>query len=539
MNNNIILAYAILRYLQFKGTTDFVIAPGSRSSPFVFALQLLKNVNIHTHFDERALPFIALGITKASNNKVTVITTSGSAVGNLLPGIMEAYHSDIPLTIITADRPYEMHNIGCNQTCNQENIFSSYALFQQIRTLDSNFTLEKCISLINQFYVKAIQQNTPIHFNVEIREPLYDNQNLDSYHLNKINNLLENQISLSTHKITAYKDCLDYICNLLRDPSTLLLVGDLSLQQTKTIQKIINQTNVRYLADIQSGLRTKENYSCMHKRSQSIDDLKEFLNSFANIIIINGRFISTKLLEALKEYNNNLTFISENDKNYNCLSLISRRFQISFDEIYSNLHQNPSLQLNTNSNSKTLLFKELDNDNNLNEISAVRYLNLAPEKNLFIGNSLVCRIADTVLFNTNHNIFTNRGVSGIDGLIATSCGIALQNSTISVIGDTTALYDLSSIALMKDKPLKLVIFNNNGGNIFYKFDIQQDNVLSKYFVNDNNVNFSHISKMFNIKYYNPKTLNEYVEIIKTKITEPIIVEVNFPQAEGINLLSKI
>ena len=136
--NNIILAYAILKYLQLNGTTDFLIAPGSRSSPFVFALHLLKDVNIHTHFDERALPFIALGIAKASNKKVAVITTSGSAVGNLLPGIMEAHSSDIPLTIITADRPYEMHNIGCNQTCNQENIFSSYALFLQIRTLDSN-----------------------------------------------------------------------------------------------------------------------------------------------------------------------------------------------------------------------------------------------------------------------------------------------------------------------------------------------------------------------------------------------------------------
>lgn len=536
--NNIILAYAILKYLQLNGTADFLIAPGSRSSPFVFALHLLKDVNIHTHFDERALPFIALGIAKASNKKVAVITTSGSAVGNLLPGIMEAHSSDIPLTIITADRPYEMHNIGCNQTCNQENIFSTYALFLQIRTIDSNFTLEKCISLINQFYVKAIQKNTPIHFNVEMREPLYDNQELDTYYLNKIDYLLKNQFYLDSHNFIAFKDCLKFICNLLYAPSTLLLIGNLSLQQTKTIQKIINKTHINYLADIQSGLRTKENYSCLCNYSKSIDNLKEYLNSFTNIIIINGRFISTKLLEALKGYKNNLTFISENDRNYNCLSLPARKFQISFDEIYSNLHQNPSIQMNT-CNTNTLASKELDNDDYLNEISAVRYLNLAPEKNLFIGNSLVCRIADAVLFNTNHNIFTNRGVSGIDGLIATSCGIALQDSTISVIGDTTALYDLSSIALMKNKLLKLVIFNNNGGNIFYKFDIKQDKVMSKYFVNDNNVNFSHISKMFDIKYHNPKTLNEYLELIKTKITEPIIIEVNFPQAEGINLLSKI
>ena len=115
------------------------------------------------------------------------------------------------------------------------------------------------------------------------------------------------------------------------------------------------------------------------------------------------------------------------------------------------------------------------------------------------GNSLVARYADIVL-DTHKNIYTNRGISGIDGLIATAAGIAFtKGPTLALIGDTSALYDISSLTILKKVPLRLVIFNNNGGRIFEKFPIEDPKIKNEFFINAPDVDFVAIAKSLGLK----------------------------------------
>ena len=128
MHANIAVFWAehVIKILNHHGVHHFCLAPGARSTPLVMALSHNKHVKVTTHFDERALGFFALGVAKATESPVAIITTSGSAVANLLPSAVEATHAHVPLIFLTADRPQELQNCGANQAINQEAIFGTF-----------------------------------------------------------------------------------------------------------------------------------------------------------------------------------------------------------------------------------------------------------------------------------------------------------------------------------------------------------------------------------------------------------------------------
>jgi 2-succinyl-5-enolpyruvyl-6-hydroxy-3-cyclohexene-1-carboxylate synthase len=108
------------------------LSPGSRSQSLAIAAQQLHNVDrltLRVRIDERSMGFTALGAARATGMPVAIITTSGTAVANLLPAILEAHHSGVPLIVITADRPKELRGVGANQTTNQVGIFGEAVRF--------------------------------------------------------------------------------------------------------------------------------------------------------------------------------------------------------------------------------------------------------------------------------------------------------------------------------------------------------------------------------------------------------------------------
>src|SRR3990167_8503492 len=112
--------------LVFNKITHFFSAPGSRSAPLIVNAANHPLLTLHTYFDERGLGFFALGTAKGARAPVCLITTSGSAPANLLPAVIEAYYSEVPLFIITCDRPEPLHEIGSNQTIEQKDIFKPF-----------------------------------------------------------------------------------------------------------------------------------------------------------------------------------------------------------------------------------------------------------------------------------------------------------------------------------------------------------------------------------------------------------------------------
>jgi len=172
MNTSTTLARTIARQLVEAGITDVVISPGSRNAPLTMAFfEAAKRnlITLHTRIDERTAAFFALGITKATGQPVPIVCTSGTAVANYHPAVLEASHSNLPLLVITADRPAELRRTGANQTTEQARIFGkAVRYFADIS--GAAYPLELPLNSL---------KNGPVHLNVQFAEPLNDDGDSD------------------------------------------------------------------------------------------------------------------------------------------------------------------------------------------------------------------------------------------------------------------------------------------------------------------------------------------------------------------------
>jgi 2-succinyl-5-enolpyruvyl-6-hydroxy-3-cyclohexene-1-carboxylate synthase len=166
---------ALIGRLSELGAETFCFSPGARSSPLVAALGSVRSVG---HYDERGTAFFALGAARASGKPAIVITTSGSAVANLLPAVVEAHHAHVPMILMTADRPRELRDRGSNQTITQPGIFTGSILWETEMPCpgdqaDFREALERC----TEAWARATGiPPGPVHLNVPFREPLLDQE---------------------------------------------------------------------------------------------------------------------------------------------------------------------------------------------------------------------------------------------------------------------------------------------------------------------------------------------------------------------------
>ena len=160
------LARTVVTALRGAGVREVVIAPGSRNAPLSFALYdaaTVGGLRLHTRIDERTAGFLALGLAKVGNRPAAVSCTSGTAVANLLPAVVEAAHAGVPLVVVTADRPARLRGSGANQTTDQVGIFGSFAPTLDVAAADLDATLA---------FVRSHGGDRPVHLNVQLDEPL-------------------------------------------------------------------------------------------------------------------------------------------------------------------------------------------------------------------------------------------------------------------------------------------------------------------------------------------------------------------------------
>ena len=173
-NINLLWANLLVEELIRHGIKDFCIAPGSRSTPLTLAVASHPKATSHVHFDERGLGFLGLGLSQASLKPVVIITTSGTAVANLYPAMIEAKQSNIPLIILSADRPPELIGCSANQAIDQYKIFADYPVFfSQIPSPTTSIKSNFLLTTLNQGLFQQKMTNGPIHFNLSFAEPFY------------------------------------------------------------------------------------------------------------------------------------------------------------------------------------------------------------------------------------------------------------------------------------------------------------------------------------------------------------------------------
>lgn len=512
-------ARVILNAVTRYGVKHFCIAPGSRSTPLTLeALQLQKQgiAECHSHFDERGLGFFALGMSKATQAPVAVIVTSGTAVANLLPAIIEASITHHKLIILTADRPPELIDCGANQAIVQQGIFANYPvasvnLPKPSRVFSSNWL----VATVEQACNQQAQKGGVVHLNVPFAEPLYNASEEgigNDVWLSPITRWLNQPQAKWIDQQATQKDVLmhenwDY----WRTKRGVVVVGKLPLEQGMGLAKWAETLGWCLISDVQSGIEAALPYADIWLSNKTVE--QRLLQ--ADIVIQFGsQIVSKRVNQFLESFKGEFWLVDESQDYLNPFAQAQTRFVAKahhFTRVHPPLRQKPWLLEPLALSNFCEGFIEQQIGGNLNEAGLAHHIErvLPPNSNLFLGNSLFVRLVDALCkLPEGQAVYTNRGASGIDGLIATVAGIAKGNGlpTVAVVGDVSALHDLNSIALLRQisQPTILFVINNNGGAIFDMLPVEPY-AKDKFYRLTHNLEFSQIATMFGLEYLRPYT----------------------------------
>lgn len=537
----------ILKTLINYGVQHICIAPGSRSTPLTLEAARLQDANLatcHTHFDERGLGFFALGLSKAQKKPVAIIVTSGTAVANLYPAIVEAYQTQTNLIVLSADRPLELIECGANQAIPQEGMFAHYPIAKiNLPKPSQDYPANWLVSTVEQACYQ--QKLTPgvIHINVPFAEPLYqaDIEQIDTHNwLNPIKHWLSTNKSWTNHPENQTEVLIHEKWDLWRTKRGVIVVGRLPLEQTMGIASWANTMGWILLTDIQSGVEPTLPYADIWLANQTV--FNQLLQ--ADIVIqLGSGIISKRINQFLTAFQGEYWLVDSSQRRLDPYHHQQTRFHAKVHHwlrAHPPLRQKPWLLEPLALSQFCTGFIEQQVGSNLNEASLAHHIErLLPNNGvLFLGNSLFVRLVDALCkLPNNYPIYTNRGASGIDGLFATAAGIAIASESplVAIVGDTSALYDLNSLALFRKVKLPTIIFviNNNGGAIFDMLPVENE-LKDQYYRLPHNLDFSQIAAMFELNYARPYTWADLTSTLKNAYLRKsaTIIEIKVNSTEG-------
>ncbi|NAM94525.1 2-succinyl-5-enolpyruvyl-6-hydroxy-3-cyclohexene-1-carboxylic-acid synthase [Staphylococcus hominis] len=459
--------YTFASELYAYGVREVVISPGSRSTPLAIAFEAHLNIKTWIHPDERSAAFFALGLIKGSERPVAILCTSGTAAANYTPAIAESQISRIPLIVLTSDRPHELRSVGAPQAINQVNMFANYINFQfDMPVADGSQEMLNTINYQMQIASQYLYgpHRGPIHFNLPFREPLTPD-------LEMTENLK------SEHKILPhYQKNIDIqdIKNVLKDKKGLIIVGDMQHQAVDQILTYATIHDLPILADPLSQLR-KFN----HPNVITTYDLlyRSHLNIDADFIIRVGKpVISKKLNQWLTRTNAFQILVQNNDKIDVFPTPPHISYEISANDFFRSLVNEPTVNRkdwierwqSIEAQSRKAITQHMSQATDESAFVSTLIQKLTKDDALFVSNSMPIRDVDNLLFDSEVEVYANRGANGIDGVISTALGMAVHKRVTLLIGDLAFYHDMNGLLMAKlnDIHINIVILNNDGGGIF-------------------------------------------------------------------------
>ena len=459
--------YTFASELYAYGVREVVISPGSRSTPLAIAFEAHPNIKTWIHPDERSAAFFALGLIKGSERPVAILCTSGTAAANYTPAIAESQISRIPLIVLTSDRPHELRSVGAPQAINQVNMFANYINFQfDMPVADGSQEMLNTINYQMQIASQYLYgpHRGPIHFNLPFREPLTPD-------LEMTENLK------SEHKILPhYQKNIDIqdIKNILKDKKGLIIVGDMQHQAVDQILTYATIHDLPILADPLSQLR-KYN----HPNVITTYDLlyRSHLNIDADFIIRVGKpVISKKLNQWLTRTNAFQILVQNNDKIDVFPTPPHISYEISANDFFRSLVNEPTVNRkdwierwqSIEAQSRKAITQHMSQATDESAFVSTLIQKLTKDDALFVSNSMPIRDVDNLLFDSEVEVYANRGANGIDGVISTALGMAVHKRVTLLIGDLAFYHDMNGLLMAKlnDIHINVVILNNDGGGIF-------------------------------------------------------------------------
>ncbi|MES2544343.1 MAG: 2-succinyl-5-enolpyruvyl-6-hydroxy-3-cyclohexene-1-carboxylic-acid synthase [Bacteroidota bacterium] len=530
------LAQSIIQICLAKGITNIVISPGSRSAPLTIGFASNPEFKCYSIADERCAAFFALGIAQQIKKPVVVVCTSGSALLNYYPAFAEAFYSQIPLIVISADRPQDKIDIGDGQTIRQENVFANHSLYNA--NLNETASAENDIE-INEAINTAFAKKGPVHINAPFEEPLYQMVTSASREP-LIQALAKENKHFSLNGIESYTEIWNTAAK------KLILVG---VNEPNAIDDVI----LASFAKDPSVVVMTETTSNLHHPSfiNNIDTIitpfvqSDFENLKPDLLVTFGGMVVSKRIKAfLREYKPKHHWHIDSLRAYDTFSSLTKHFVVHPNDFFKQFLPY-TIQINSNYKSdfqKITALRKLKHEEYLSKIPFSDFKvfekiipSLPKKSQLQISNSSAIRYAQLIDIDPSIEVFCNRGTSGIDGSTSTAIGAALASNkqTVLITGDISFLYD--SNALWNEyipKNFKIILINNGGGGIFRILPGHQETpVFNKYFETCHSVTAEQLAKMYGFEYLtasDERGLVNNLEMFYSQNEKPIILEVFTP-----------
>ncbi len=539
MTTNLTVSDWIIEKLIQLGVTQFVISPGSRSTPITVAAARNERAITQVHFDERGAAYFALGYGKATRVPAVLICTSGTAVANYFPAVVEASMDNIPLIVLSADRPPELIGVGANQAIFQENIYGDYPrYFKNMSPPDEHTKPDLILDNIEELYNAAIGKRPgPVHLNCQFREPLLPDNSagLDSdrvvpkttsTHGNAVPkfSISDDQFTELSTKFKAYS-------------KGIIVVGrSVKPQDSRSILTFAESLNWPILPDIQSGLRLIKHPNIINyfdllllqkQTSLKPDLVLHFGSAFTSKRLLGFLndpaifYISIKATPETIDPNHQVNMCIQADIGPFCHQLSELNSTPANDWLQNWQH--------SNANTARIIQEHFKQETQISE-PAISYeiSRLIPaDHTLMLANSMAIREMEmfAAIGHFNGVITANRGSSGIDGLFATAAGYqyGTQQALTLLIGDLAALHDMNSLALLSNinQTVIIILINNGGGGIFNFLPVREEtDVFEPFFGTPHGFTFKKVSEMFGIAYKSPKTLGKFKQAYVDATREP-------------------
>jgi len=538
------LAQSIIEICKAKGVHDIVISPGSRNAPLTIGFVNNPDLRCYSIADERCAAFFAMGIAQQIQAPVALVCTSGSALLNYYPAVAEAFYSQIPLIVISADRPHDKIDIGDGQTVRQENVFANHSLCNANLTEDAS--TENDLK-INEAIDLARTKKGPVHINAPFEEPLYDTVSELSVSV-KVETLHCNVSTISNEEISELADIWN------SSAKRLILVG--TNYPDALDQEIISQLAKDKSVVVMTETTSNLSHPAFINNIDTIitpfteEDFKHFQPDL--LVTFGGMVVSKRIKVFLRKYKAQNHWHVDTLRAYDTFGGLTHTVEVEPNEFFKRLFpfakEIASSYRNDFMNIKVA--RKVNHDKYLASIAFSDFKvfekvipSLPKNAMLQLSNSSAIRYAQLIDIDKSIKVFCNRGTSGIDGSTSTAIGAAVASKlpTVLITGDISFFYD--SNALWNNyipKNFKIILINNGGGGIFRILPGHEESpVFNTFFETTHSLTAVDLANMYGFTYLSAgdeTTLAEGLEKLYTQDEYPAILEVFTPTTENDKVL---
>ncbi len=541
---NLRWAHALMDGLAAAGIDRVVLSPGARSTPLVLACERHPNIHIRVLLDERSAAFFALGLSRFDGRPTALIATSGSAPAHWLPAVIEASHGGVPLILLSADRPPELHDWGSNQTTDQSRLFDRH-----IRAFHDPGAARPGAAAINQLRalgIKAASQSLwprpgPVHINLPFREPLIPASEPDLPPPAAA-------AAISRPLLQPDPDQIKRLSRLLAGGHGMIVCGpgDFSTDTGRLLLQLAERTGAPLFADPLSGLRFGH-----HHQQRIITRYDAFLRAPAEtlpqpdwILRFGPAPVSKWLLQFLAR-SNCIQILCEPtgtwpDPDQRCQEVVRCAPASLCHALLADLPQSSHSWLSAFQRLEQLA-SNMEAPPPAEKTIIEQMLSALPDNSLlFSSNSMPIRQLDSWSGSGGKSIriLANRGISGIDGNISTLLGLAAaapERRVVGLVGDLACLHDSNGLLAANGLNATIVLLNNGGGGIFGYLPQAQLSNFGPHWLTPHTTDFSLLAQLHGIGHRRIEQTDDFAGAFRQTLELPGVqlIEVVIDREESI------